>query len=122
MERGVRRWCWFGSGRPGDGGASSSLELGPAMAGGFLGARRGVERGRMAKASLGFGRGSNPLLFDAHRTAAADSPYSLYAGEPRGARRFAPWARSRIAGPTCHRLRETAPLILCFLPLSNSHF
>jgi len=58
------RWLWSrGERRPGDGGASSSLELGPEMAGGFLGARRGVERGRMARIRLGFGRGGDPAPF-----------------------------------------------------------
>ena len=52
----------------------------------------------MAKASLGFGRGPSARRFDALGQPAGGSPYSLYAGEPRGTVRAVRVAR--IAGPT----------------------
>ena len=67
-------------------------ELVAGNGGGRENGRGGAETEREARIRLGFGKGVRAARFDARGRPTGGSPYSLYAGEPRGAARFVPCA------------------------------
>ena len=87
------------SGREAAGRRRHELELGRQWWRGAARAGNGMERHGDGASGVWLGCGVPPPLFDAPGGAGRGSPYSLYAGEPRGAHRFAPWARHGSTGP-----------------------
>ena len=74
------------------------LELGRQWRRGAARAGNGMERHGDGVSGVWLGCGVPPPPFDAPGGAGHGSLYSLYAGEPRGARRFALWAQRGSTG------------------------